>query len=180
MRAFPIKSAVIVIDMQEKLLPAMDEKQKILDRTCKLLETAQLLDIPILLTEQYPKGLGETVREIKDIVPQQAVAKTSFSACLVPEVNDWLADVNRELIFICGVESHVCVLQTAMDLKASGYTPVIVKDCVGSRTSEEKDGAIVRAVAEGVKLITFEQLAFELIKDSKHPKFKQISEIVKR
>lgn len=169
----------IVIDYQEKILPAMSGKEELLKNTIMLLEGLKILEIPMTLTTQYAKGLGLNVKEICEAIGTSVyIDKKSFSAYETEEVREIL-EQGRKNVIICGIEAHVCVLQTIIDLKAAGYQPILVEDCVTSRNLHDKEIAIRRAEAEGAIITTKESLLFELTRQAGTPVFKQISMLIK-
>ena len=164
----------LMIDIQEKLVKMLYENET--KTNCiKLAKTANILNIPTVITEQYPKGLGETVPEIKKILLNaQYIEKTSFSAC--EEIKHLL---NKKQIILFGIETHICVLQTAFDLINNGYEVFIVKCACGSRNQDNKITALERMHQAGMQIVTTEMVIFELLKSSKHPNFKEIQAIIK-
>ncbi len=174
-------SSLLIIDVQEKLLPAMDEKEQVLDGICRLVQGAMELRVPAMATEQYPKGLGATVQELSQYYRGNlaTIAKTTFSALEEQDVSDWVRGMNRKNILICGMETHICVRQTALALKEMGFHPIVVADCVASRKKYDKETALRNMEAQGVEILTLEAVLFELLKDAKHPSFKAISKIIK-
>jgi nicotinamidase-related amidase len=173
-------TALLLIDFQERLFPAMHDKDKLLRNVVKLVQGAKVLEIPILLTEQYPKGLGPTVPEIKSLIPDiKPVEKVCFNCCDEDQFCSALDGLKRKQVLIAGIEAHICVYQTAISLVQSGYEAQVVGDCVASREPENKVTALSRMVGEGVSLTTMEMALFELLKEAKGDKFKQISNIVK-
>jgi nicotinamidase-related amidase len=180
MRILKQHTAALVIDIQEKLFPVMTDKEELLANCLKLVKGLQILGIPLLVTQQYTKGLGETIpeisSEIKDFV---FIEKRDFSCCREPAVLNKLRELEAGNIIICGIESHVCVLQTALDLKEGGFNPVIVMDAVSSRHPASLDLAIERFRYESIMMTSTESLLFELIRSSAAPEFKEISMLVK-
>lgn len=171
---------VLAIDYQEKLMPAMYNKDEFIPRTCMLLEGLRILDVPVIASEQYPKGLGSTVPEIKEVlglVPY--LPKTTFSCMDDEGIRTAVEASGCNTILICGAELHICVLQTAIDLVAAGKTVAIVEDCVGSRTARDMQIGLIRAQQEGILLTTAEAVLFELQKVGSGPIFKAISKLVK-
>jgi len=170
----------LVIDIQERLFPHMDQKEDLLRKSLMLLEGLKILNVPLLVSEQYPRGLGSTlkaVRETLGAVP--ALEKTAFSCCDEPGYIQAMEDLGPKTIIICGIEAHVCVMQTCIDLLESGYTPVLVEDCISSRNSEDKRVAIHRMRSEGAVISTCESILFELTRKSGTEEFKAISSLVK-
>jgi nicotinamidase-related amidase len=173
-------TALLLIDFQEKLFPAMHDKDKLLRNVVKLVQGAKVLEIPIMITEQYPKGLGPTIPEIKALIPDiKPVEKVCFNCCDEDLFCSALDGLKRKQVLIAGIEAHICVYQTALALVGAGYDVQVVGDCVASREPENKVTALSRMVGEGVSLTTMEMALFELLKEAKGDKFKQISNIVK-
>jgi isochorismate hydrolase len=170
----------LVIDIQERLFPVMWEKEKFLKNCQILIQGLYELGLPLVVTQQYSKGLGETVEGIQSVFPDfHGIEKREFSCCDEPAVNLKLAELQTKNIIICGIESHVCVLQTAIDLKESGYNPVVVMDCVTSRTPENIELAKERFRFEGIMMTSLESILFELTRSSAATEFKAISKLVK-
>lgn len=170
----------LVIDMQERLLPAMEENEMILNNCQILLKGLQALGLPVLVTQQYTKGLGETVEPIRSVINSfQPIEKKDFSCCDEAEFAKELEKLNAMNIIICGVESHVCVLQTAIDLKEAGLNPIVVMDCISSRSFANVDLAAERFRFEGIMMTSYESILFELTRTSSAPEFKIISNLVK-
>lgn len=171
---------LLVIDIQTRLLPAMNESEQYLKNAEKLIEGCRILGTEIIATEQYPKGIGPTVDSVKGLLGDATVvAKTSFSCLAEREVADFLDNTGRKNVILCGIESHICVLQTALALKQQGYNPIVVADCVESRKAEDKKWGLMRMMQEGVTVSTYESVLYEMMEDSKHPKFKEISKLIK-
>ena len=166
----------LIIDVQEKLV-AMINNENVKKDAIKLAKTASILNIPTIITEQYPKGLGETIPEIKEVLTDsEYVEKTSFSAFKEDEVKKLLS---QKQVIIFGIETHICVLQTAMDLLNEGYEVFLVQNACGSRTEENKEAALRRLIHAGVQIVTTEMVIFELLESSKHPNFKEIQSLIK-
>jgi nicotinamidase-related amidase len=173
-------TVLLLIDFQERLFPVMHEKEKLLKNVIKLIRGAKVLEIPIILTEQYPKGLGLTIPEIKELTPEiKAVEKVCFSCTDEAAFNQVLATQKRKQVLIAGIEAHICVYQTAMALARLGYEVQVVGDCVASRDPENKMAALFKMGAMGLSPTTTEMALFELLKLEQGDKFKQISSIVK-
>jgi len=173
-------AALLIIDMQERLFPVMQEKERLLRNVIKLIRGAQALEIPVLLTEQYPRGLGPTLPEIKELMPDiKPIEKVSFNCCDEAAFCRSLEALKRKQVLIAGIEAHICVYQTAAGLARAGYEVQVVADCVTSRENENRLVALFRMGAEGIKPTTTEMALFELLKEAKGDKFKQISAIVK-
>ena len=180
MRITKENTTALFIDFQEKLFPAMDEKELLLKNTRILLEGLKTLDIPTVFTQQYSKGLGETIEELRSLVPGfSAIEKTDFSCLGAEEYTDFLKANQCKNIILCGIEAHVCVLQTAIDLKEAGFNPIVVTDCITSRSKVSKEGAIERFRFEQILMATCESILFELTRSAKAPEFRAISKLVK-
>lgn len=179
MRISAENTTCLVIDYQEKILPAMAKKEELLVNSVKLLNGLKILGIPMTITGQYTKGLGLNVREIFEAAgTDEYIDKLTFSSYEVPEVQKALGK-ERKNVILCGIEAHVCVLQTAIDLKEAGFCPILVTDCISSRKESDKDMALIRAQQEGVLLTTSEAILFELTRKAGTDVFKQISRLVK-
>lgn len=179
MRILAENTQCLVIDYQEKIVPAMANKEELLKNSVKLLRGLKILEIPMLITGQYTKGLGLNVPEIFEAVQTDAyIDKMTFSSYEEPEVQKALCK-ERNVVLICGIEAHVCVLQTAIDLKEAGYQPVLVTDCISSRKESDMEIALLRAKQEGILLTTSEAILFELTRRAGTDVFKQISKLVK-
>jgi len=170
----------LIIDIQERLFPVMWKKEKLLKNTTMLVSGLNELSIPLVATQQYTKGLGETLQEIKAAVPEfEYIEKRDFSCCDEPSVFEKLNLPDTKNVIICGIESHVCVLQTAIDLKEAGMNPVVVMDCVSSRSPESIKLAKERFRFEGIMMTSAESILFELTRSSAAPEFRAISKLVK-
>jgi nicotinamidase-related amidase len=180
MRILKEKSIGVVIDIQEKLVPAMEESMTLVDNSKKLIQGMQILGLPLLVTQQYSKGLGETIAEVKELISDfQHIEKKDFSCFDEPVFAEKLALSGASNVIICGIESHVCVLQTAVDLKAAGYNPIVVMDCVSSRSFDNVDLAAERFRMEGITMTSYESILFELTRSAGAAEFKEISKLVK-
>jgi hypothetical protein len=170
----------LVIDIQERLFNVMDEKERLLKNCEILVEGLNVLNIPLLVSQQYTKGLGETLPEIKKHIPDfSPIEKLDFSCHDVPEIRAKLQELNARNIVICGIESHVCVLQTAVDMKDAGLNPIVVMDCVSSRKKESIELAKDRFHHEGIMTTSYESILFELTRVAGTDEFKAISKIIK-
>lgn len=178
------RSQLLIIDVQERLVPAMSEPANVVSACAFLGQAAGLCDVPVLISEQYPKGLGHTVREVLTACAKPAVVtKTAFSAVREAKIIDRLrkkrSDQRRDQIVLCGVEAHVCVLQTALELVAIGFEVFVVADATTSRHLGSRDIALSRMAHAGVIPVTSEMVAFEWIGDAKAKPFKPISALVR-
>ena len=180
MRILKDRSAALIIDIQERLYPFIFENEKLTKNVSKLIEGLKIIGIPIFITEQYVKGLGPTIEPVATLIGNHPrIEKMSFSCCDEPRVMEGIAVTGKENIIIAGIESHVCVLQTIIDLNRNGYHPVVVEDCVSSRYENDKKFAIKRMRQEGAIITTCESLLFELLRYSGTEQFRGISRLVK-
>ncbi len=180
MRITKENTTALFIDFQEKLFPVMNEKESLLKNTKMLIEGLKTLGIPVAFSQQYTKGLGETIAEISSIVPGfEAIEKTDFSCFGAEEYTAFLQHHQSRTIILCGIEAHVCVLQTAVDLKEAGFHPIVVTDCITSRIASSKENAIDRFRFENIMTATCESILFELTRSAKAEEFRAISKIVK-
>lgn len=181
MRIIRDNTTAVIIDVQERLLPHMDRKEHTIGRIVTLVRGLNTLGIPITLTEQYPKGLGPTVPELVDAfeTPPQPMIKATFSCCDDQPFLEHLRSQERTAVIVAGIEAHVCVLQTTIDLLELGFLPFVVMDAVSSRSALDREIAARRIEAEGGRLTTVESLLFELTRISGSEEFKAISRLVK-
>jgi len=170
-------TALLVIDVQEKLMPKIPDAAAIVRNIAFLVDAARLLQMPVLATEQYPKGLGPTVPELARRLPERP-DKVAFSCCAVPSVVGTLHREARPKVVLCGIEAHVCVLQTALDLLAEDFRVYLAVDAVGSRYRVDQDVALRRLEKAGAVLTTSECVAFECVGGAGHPAFKGISALI--
>ncbi len=175
------KSSLLIVDVQERLLPAMAEPERVSTRCKILLQAAEALKIPITISEQYPKGLGHTVPEL--LVPSAKVfEKLSFSCWRDPEMRKAFIELHeheRPLIFVAGIEAHVCVLQSCIDLYNAGFGVFAVADAMGSRKMESAALAFERLRGTGIQVINTEMAVFELMEKAGTPVFKTLSALIK-
>ncbi len=175
-------SVLIVVDLQSKLSAVMPETEAklMINHTGTLLEASRLLTIPVLLTEQYPKGLGVTEPSITLKCPDttQIFEKTGFSCCAADGFLTALAATQRKQVILVGQEAHVCILQTALDLQHNGYHVYVVEDAMSSRKAEHKFYALQRLQQHDVTLTNHESVLFEWLRDSTHTNFRQISALL--
>ena len=170
------QTAALVVDYQEKLVPVMHEKEQLLRCSEILLKGLKVLEIPMYITQQYTKGLGTSVKEITDAIEDTAYTdKLSFTAydCVKEQIAD------KKFVVVCGIEAHICVLQTVVDLKAAGHIPVLVADCISSRKELDKQVALERARQEGAIVTTYESLLFELLKVAGTQESKMIQKLIR-
>lgn len=173
----PSQSALLVIDVQEKLLAKIPTKEALVKNIAFLIDGAKLLEVPVVATEQYPKGLGPTVAELAAKVGDRP-DKVGFSCCAIPSVTAGFRQQARAKIVLTGMETHVCVLNTALDLLAEGFQVYLAVDALACRYALDHDFALRRLEKAGAILTTCETVLFEWVGGSAHPKFKQISVLV--
>lgn len=179
MRITAENTMVIAIDYQEKLVPAMADNETLINKTKILLGGCRALQIPLVVTTQYAKGLGNMVENLKtEIENVPIIDKHCFSVWENEKVRSEIPKGTKNII-LCGMESHICVLQSVIDLQEAGYQTIIVADCIASREREDKAYALVRGEKEGSIITTAEAILYEMMADSKHTAFKQISALVK-
>jgi len=172
----------MIIDVQERLTPHIYDHENIVKKTVTIIKGLQALGIPIMLNEQYKKGLGDSLPELRDVLEgdnAKSFEKVTFSACDNNDTWHHLAQQNRSTVLLIGVEVHVCVLQTALDLLDNGMQPVIIGDAVGSRFPYDKKQAIRRIRRAGGIISTVETILFELCRSSEDPAFKTILNLIK-
>ena len=169
-------SCLLIIDVQERLAPAMHDPRRVIDGCSRLLKGADILNVPVIITEQYPKGLGNSIFDIKDSAPQNALyfQKTSLSALQEDGFIEQLNTLGKKQIVIAGIEEHICVLQTAVELKEKGFDVFIVTDASGCRTTENENIALKRFQQENIYLTTVEMVLFEWLRKAGTPEFKDI------
>jgi len=173
----PADTALLVIDVQEKLVPAIHQADRMVKNVAFLIDGAKLLGVPVQVTEQYPKGLGKTVAELASRLPP-APEKVGFSCCAIPSVVEAFRRDARTKILLAGIEAHVCVQQTALDLLALDFRVYIAADAVSSRAAIDRDFALRRLEQAGCILTTAEAAVFEWTGGSDHPQFKAMSKLV--
>ncbi len=176
-------SLLAVVDIQSRLAAVMPpaKRDEVVRNTAILLQAASLLSVPALLTEQYPKGLGETEPAVTHYLPPATpiIEKTCFSCCAATGFMERLRQSRRDQIILAGMEAHVCVLQTALELHATGMRVFVVEDAVCSRRIRNKTNAIARLRAAGVIVANTESVLFEWLRDARHEHFKKISELMR-
>ena len=171
--------ALVIVDVQEKLLNVMHGKDALVKSICVMLKSAILLDIPVINCRQYPQALGDTAAEINDILTTEPVDKRCFSCAGSEEFIQRLNQTGCEDVILCGIETHVCVYQTARDLLSAGFGVHLLADAVTSRNPDNKRIAIERMAAEGITISSVEMTLFELLETSEHPCFRNISKMIK-
>ena len=174
----PANTTLLIVDIQERLLPALHEHQAFLAACRQFITGANLLGVPHIITEQYPKGLGATVPDIALLTPDAPkFSKTQFSA-YTAEVAAALQSRQPENIVLIGCETHICMLQTVLDLRQQGYNVFIPQECATSRTAANKANGLQQIQVAGGIVSNIESLLFMLLKDAQHPQFKAISKLI--
>ena len=170
------KSCLLIVDIQEKLLPAIHEHQRVEDNAVWLIELAGELEVPILISEQYPRGLGHTSARLLEIAMSAPVMeKVHFSCAAAPDCRAQFVETGRPQYVIVGTEAHVCVLQTALGLLGEGYEVFVVADAVSSRRPEDAELALERMRQAGIQIVSREMVAFEWLQEAGTEKFRDIS-----
>jgi len=177
----PNKTALVVVDLQEAFRSPINDFVQIATRISIAVRGFQILNLPIIITEQYPKGLGRTAEEILFSLPPEFefIEKTAFSSCGAAAFMGKLRESGATQIVLCGLETHVCINQTAHDLLSENYEVHLLHDCVSSRFTHDKEIALRKMQASGVIPSSVEMALFELMTDAKHEQFKAIQELVK-
>ncbi|RZQ55886.1 hydrolase [Pseudidiomarina tainanensis] len=170
------QSVLVIVDAQEKLAPVIHQRDQLIARMRWLGEIANELDVPVLVTEQYPKGLGISVDDLSGVIENaQVIEKLHFSAVQEPNFVNAINEINRSQVILMGMETHVCILQTALDLIADDYQVFVVEDAVGSRRDSDKQTALKRMRQEGVVIISSEMAAYEWLYRSGTDQFRHIT-----
>jgi len=176
----PNNACLLVIDIQSKLNPVMFDAGRAPQGAAKLLLGADILNIPAIVTEQYSKGVGPTVDDLQDFMPEGSpMEKNTFSCMRDEPFTERLQSLDRKQAVICGIEAHICVLQTALQLIEQGYDVFAVEDATASRTPENHRAGLERIRHAGGNIVTTEMVLFEWLQKSGTPEFKQISQLIK-
>ena len=175
------KAGLLVVDVQEAFRGVIDDFARVASRIAVAIRGFQELGRPVFVTEQYPKGLGRTAQEIISALPAEFeyVEKTAFSSCGASGFEDGLKSAGLSQVVLCGLETHICVNQTAHDLLDLGFDVHLLTDCVASRFEPDKQTGLSKMFASGVVLSSVEMALFELMRNSRHEKFKEIQSLVK-
>ncbi len=173
-------SVLVVVDIQEKLLPAIHECQKVLERSVKIVKGAKILGVPVVFTQQYTKGLGETHADLRSVMPAfEYIEKTQFNAFDVPEFDEKIRELKAETLIIIGTEAHICVCQTALEGLHRGYGVHVLADAVGSRTTANKEIGLARIRQAGGIISASELTLYEWVSRADGDDFKVILPLVK-
>jgi nicotinamidase-related amidase len=174
------KSCLVVVDVQGKLAQLMYGKDALFKNIQILIKAAKILSIPIIWCQQCPEALGPTLPEIAQLLTSdEPINKAAFSCCGSGKFNARLNKIDRQHVLLCGIEAHVCIYQTAVDLLNKGFSVDVIADAVSSRTAENKQIAINKMAKQGVNISCTEMALFELLKTAEHPQFKQIAKLIK-
>jgi nicotinamidase-related amidase len=174
-------SQLVLVDLQTRLLQAMSDRNNLLRHCEILIKAARTLSVPLLATEQYPQGLGHTDPLLVEALPPDVapVDKTCFSCCGADRFTTELNELNREQVILVGIEAHVCVLQTALDLVQQGKTVFVVADATDSRSSNNKQLALERMRQAGIIITSTESVLFEWLRDARHEQFKNVTALIR-
>jgi len=175
------EAVLVIIDVQERLVPAMKKSvyEKVETNITRLLDGARELGIPVVTTEQYPRGLGHTMPELKEACGDTIIEKISFGCCGEPAFMERLRELGRMQIIITGMEAHVCVYQTVLGLLEADYHVHLVRDAICSREKENFQAGVANAAAAGAVVSTTEMALFQLLKEAGTPEFKAVSKLVR-
>jgi len=175
------RTALVIIDMQESFRSVISDFAETSARIALVAHAAQLLKLPVLVTEQYPKGLGQTAGEIRAVLPpgQEPIEKTAFSSCGAQPFVSLLQQTGAQQILVCGIEAHICVNQTTHDLLARGYQVHLLTDCITARSAQNRKTGLAKMRRSGALPSTTEMALFELLRDARHPQFKAVQKLIK-
>lgn len=174
------RSCLVIVDVQEKLTPVMDDPRRVINGCTVLLRAAARLDIPVLIAEQYPQGLGPTMFDLREYAPEGAtVTKTSYSVTEEPAFVERLDALGRDQVIMAGIETHVCVLQSALSLVDMGKEVFVVADSCSSRKPQSEELAHVRMRTAGVHLANVEMVIFEWLGKAGTPEFKELQALIR-
>lgn len=173
-------SVIVVIDIQERLAPAIPDLKSIMKANELVLKTASELSVPVMVTEQYPKGLGHTVEQLRDFYTESNVfEKISFSSVGCAPFMSALKKTGRRQVIVTGIEAHVCVQQTVLELLSERFDVFVVADAIGSRADENRKLALERMIRSGAEVVSSEMVMFEMLKKAGTPEFKKLSNLLK-
>jgi nicotinamidase-related amidase len=175
------RAALVVIDVQEAFRPVMPDFAEVAARIAVVAQAARLLKLPVLVTEQYPKGLGRTALEIRAAfsAEQEIIEKTAFSSCGAERFVSQLSATGARQLLVCGIEAHVCVNQTTHDLLARGLQVHLLTDCITSRSQQNRQLGLSKMQQSGALPSSTELALFELLRDAGHEQFKAIQKLIK-
>ncbi len=171
---------LVLIDVQEKLSRVIDRRESVIGNCAVLVQIAKSLGIPVLWCQQNPAGLGQTVAEVSgQLTGIKPIDKFTFSCCGQEEFVEAFDSLKADTAVLCGIETHVCVFQTAADLLRRGCRVCVIADAVSSRTAENHNIGLERMAAEGATISSTEMFLFELLRSAKHPKFKELAALIR-
>lgn len=174
------ESVLLVIDIQERLLPAMDDPRMVVEHSGILLQAASELAVPIIVSEQYPKGLGLTVSPLRELAAGGRIfEKMAFSCADEPPILQHLKSLGRRQLLLCGIEAHVCVLQTALGLRREGYDVFVAEDAISSRAPGNMAAGRRRMTANNIEMVSTEMVVFEWLQIAGTPEFRTLSKLIK-
>ena len=174
-------TSLVIIDMQEAFRATIADFTETAARIALVTRAVQLLRVPVIVTEQYPRGLGHTADEIKTVLPNtlRVIEKTAFSSCGASEFTTALANIGSRKVLVCGIEAHICVNQTTHDLLAQGFQVHLLIDCITARSAQNKQIGLAKMQQSGAIPSSIEMALFELMRDAKHEQFKAIQKLIK-
>jgi len=177
----PAHTVLAIIDMQESFRSPISDFAEMAAHIALVAHAAQLLNVPLIVTEQYPKGLGHTANEIKAVLPAgfNVIEKTAFSSCGASAFEAELERTQALHVLICGIEAHICVNQTTHDLLERGYRVHLLTDCIAARTEQNRQTGLSKMQQSGAIPSSTEMALFELLRDAKHEQFKAIQKLIK-
>ena len=175
------RAGLLVVDIQEAFRSVIADFDRLASRAAIAVQAFRILELPIFVTEQYPKGLGRTAEEIRSGLPDAFayLEKTAFSSCGAAELENGFRAAGINQVVICGLETHVCVNQTTHDLMDRGFEVHLLTDCVASRKKKDRRAGLQKMIASGAVSSSLEMALFELMRDARHEKFKQIQQLIK-
>lgn len=175
------QTALVVIDMQEAFRASISDFAEVAARVALMAHAAQLLGVPVIVTEQYPKGLGHTAGEIRAVLPAALAPfeKTAFSSCGAPEFVAQLTGHGARQVLVCGIEAHVCVNQTTHDLLARGFQVHLLTECITARAAHNRQAGLAKMQQSGALPASIEMALFELMRDAAHAQFKAVQKLIK-
>ncbi len=182
MKKFKLKKAhtgIVIIDIQEKLMPAMEQKQRVVNNIINLLHLSKQFDLPVVITEHYPKGLGTTLPEVREFLTTRPIEKVFFNCCDVEEFNNILDSHNLENVILTGVESHICVFQTCLSLLEKGYNVHVPLDAIDSRVSENWQIGLDLMKDAGAVITSTETVIYQILERAGTKEFKEMLRLIK-
>jgi nicotinamidase-related amidase len=175
------QTALVIIDLQEAFRPSISDFAEVAARTALMAHAVQLLGVPVIVTEQYPKGLGHTAGEIRAVLPEalEPIEKTAFSSCGAQQFAAELERIGARQVIVCGIEAHVCVNQTTHDLLARGFQVHLLSECITARSAHNRQTGLAKMQQSGALPSSIEMALFELMRDARHEQFKAVQNLIK-